>query len=162
MFFVFFGIFISSLSLALAVVLSLCLSLNAVGWFVVRFVSLACMQACVRGCGCGYERVCLPHTNLQFTLWNQFGIWVSFAQQRSQLLLYMYKRPMYGEFEKAFMASETQRKYGWCKCMSISLYPCTWCVPIMNLHYVRCVWKFSFEWETGEARMRQKSNNQTE
>lgn len=34
--------------------------------------------------------MCSPHTNLQFTLWNEFGIWVSFAQQRSQLLLYMY------------------------------------------------------------------------
>lgn len=47
MFFVFFGIFIPSLSLTLAVVLSLCLSLNAVGWFVVRFVSLACIQVCM-------------------------------------------------------------------------------------------------------------------
>lgn len=139
-----------------------CLSMLLVGLSFDLCRLRVCKRVCVRWCGCGYERVCLPHTNLQFTLWNQFGIWVSFAQQRSQLLLYMYKRPMYGEFEKAFMASETQRKYGWCKCMSISLYPCTWCVPIMNLHSIRCVWKFSFEWETGEARMRQKSNNQTE
>lgn len=89
------------MSLALTVVLSLCLSLSAVGWFVVRFVSLACIQGCV----CVYVdvdmSVCVCETNL--------GL---FRTTTLPIAALHVQRTMYGEFEKAFMASETQRKYG--------------------------------------------------